>query len=58
MTPAALAIPPARRDRHLVFVLLAAAQLVFVVQFGMVSVGLQDLTNDLHAPLQIGRAHV
>ena len=45
-------IPAARSDRHVIFILLAAAQLVFVVQFGMVSVALQDLTSDLHAPLR------
>lgn len=37
-------IPAARSDRHVIFILLAAAQLVFVVQFGMVSVALQPLS--------------
>ena len=44
--------PDARTDRHLIFALLAFSQLVFIVQFGAVSVALQSLTVDLHAPLR------
>src|SRR6266851_2497751 len=42
----------ARHDRHLIFALLALSLLTFIMQFGMVSVALGELTDDLNAPLR------
>lgn len=38
--------------RHLVFALLSVSMLAYIMQFGMVSVSIGDLTNDLNAPLR------
>jgi EmrB/QacA subfamily drug resistance transporter len=42
----------ARADRHLIFALLSASLLTFIMQFGMVTVALRQLTTDLAAPLR------
>ena len=39
----------ARADRHLIFALLSFSMLTFIMQFGMVSVSLGELTEDLDA---------
>ncbi|MCA9849758.1 MAG: MFS transporter [Dehalococcoidia bacterium] len=50
--PGELGSPPGRGSPYLTFVLLSASLLVYVMQFGMVSVALQDLIRDLSAPLR------
>lgn len=42
----------ARDDRHLIFALLSLSLLTFTMQFGVVSVALGELTDDLAAPLR------
>ena len=52
---AAAGVPPsdeARPDRYLIFALLSLSLLLFIMQFAMVSVSLQQLTDDLDAPLR------
>ncbi|MGE0228127.1 MAG: MFS transporter [Dehalococcoidia bacterium] len=41
-----------RDDRHVIFALLSLSLLTFIMQFGMVSVALGQLTDDLAAPLR------
>src|SRR5690242_10417642 len=47
---------PARDDfqRHIVFGLLSVSMLAYIMQFGMVSVSIGRLTDDLNAPLRWG----
>ena len=51
---AAFASPAVHPRRHLVFALLSLSMLTFIMQFGMVSVSIGDLTDDLNAPLRWG----
>lgn len=46
------AVPAPARNRHLIFALLTASLLTVVMQFTMVSVSMQDLTDGLNAPLR------
>ena len=52
MHAAPIEMPPARADRHVIFALLSFSLLTFIMQFGMVSVSLGELTEDLNAPLR------
>lgn len=43
---------PGDPRRHVVFVILASAMLIFNMQFGMIAVALGPITEGLHAPLR------
>ena len=45
-------VPADRPERHVVFVLMSTAMLIYNMQYSMIAVGLDAVTSDIHAPLR------